>query len=358
MPDESTTPAPTRRIPRRTLAKGAAWAVPVVATVAAAPAYAAKSGETLPPCLSKISNDSVNWIVDDAIYTGCTKYCDHRDVRLTFHIAACDKPVTIRVSNVQGNSQWCAWSGGIGTLTKTVAANTAGTLTFPNTGDTIVGNGGCKITAYPSVNDGMHINPCTDGPYFMYEVFYSPTATGTPDHTGYWGDANNPPKANLALTNSVVPTGLTLTRSGTTISASWNAVTGATEYEVQIRRKTSGTACSGTGTGNWGNWSTVSTVTSTSWSNTDSTNTRCVEVRVLPKNECSKGDYATKQLAGSASRMAEGSSEPLVPQDSGAESSTPPPAAPAPAAPAPSLEAPAADVPATPAPAADAPAEG
>lgn len=171
--------SPNPGVSRRTVVKGAAWAAPVIAVAAAAPVAAA----SIPPCIVGLTNDSQNWVVDNARYEEpghtCRTYREHRDVRLRFHVAACDTPVTIQVRNVPGNSTWCGWNSVQLYLLKTIAANQAGDLVFPSTGDRpgTITNGysaqSCDITAYESVNDGLHINPCApNGPYFQYRVSY------------------------------------------------------------------------------------------------------------------------------------------------------------------------------------------
>lgn len=175
---------------RRTLVKGAAWAAPAIAFASAAPMVAA----SVPPCIGSITNASQNWDVDGIRYLAatCTSYGSHRDVRLQINVTSCANPVRVQVRNVAGNSTWCAWNTGTGTLTKNVAANTSASLVFPATGDTIVGGGGCTITAYESPNDGMHINPCQPaGPYFQYRVSYDSGAnwTGWVD----WGNSSTVP---------------------------------------------------------------------------------------------------------------------------------------------------------------------
>lgn len=205
---ETNTPEP-QRISRRTLAAGAAWAAPAVAVAAAAPAYA-KSGittttTTLPPCVGGVVNLSSNWEVDGAQYAGCN--CrDHRDVRLKFTVTSTNCPYTtvmIRVKNVNDTkSKWC-WSGTNAWLTKT-ATLVGGVWTYPVQRLTQAGNandglyfpaystggqrdnlGSCSGDFYVGTNDGMHINPCEDGPYFQYQVSTDNGSTWSP--VAYWG---------------------------------------------------------------------------------------------------------------------------------------------------------------------------
>lgn len=205
---ETNTPEP-HRISRRTLAAGAAWAAPAVAVAAAAPAYA-KSGittttTTLPPCVGGVVNLSSNWEVDGAQYAGCN-CSDHRDVRLKFTVTSTNCPYTtvkIRVKNVDDTkSKWC-WSGTNDWLTKT-ATLVGGVWTYPVQRLTQAGNandglyfpaystggvrddlGSCYGDYYVGTNDGMHINPCEDGPYFQYQVSTDDGLTWSP--VAYWG---------------------------------------------------------------------------------------------------------------------------------------------------------------------------
>lgn len=276
-------------IPRRTLAKGAAWAVPAVAVGAAAPAYATSPGPTtsttttVAECVREITNDSINWNVDGVVYAAptCSSYCSHKDVRLTFHVTPCATPVTIRVSNIPGASTWCAWNTGTGTLTKTVPANTNSTLTFPATNDVIIGGGSCTITAYESANDGMHINPCSDGPFFKYEIWYASTTTGSPAVTGYWGDASNPPKPGNVIPGS--PSDVEVCRASVsnpaaTFTATWSAVAGADTYDLQYQVRNSND-------NGWNTAQTVNNLTATSYTSGSVANgTRRIQVRVRASN--------------------------------------------------------------------------
>lgn len=150
--------APKSGVSRRTLVAGVAWATPAVALASAAPAVAA----SLPPCVSSVTNTSLNWVVDGAAFTGCGTYACHRDVRLEFAITSCASAVQVRVQPVAGKATWCYISGYTGTsvMTKTVPANTGPVnLEFPATGDSI---DGCSIIAHTNsaVNDGIHVNGC------------------------------------------------------------------------------------------------------------------------------------------------------------------------------------------------------
>lgn len=207
-----TTGEKSSRMSRRTVVKGAAWAVPAVAVASATPRVAASvttTTTTLPTCVSAIRNESVNWVVDGAQYPGCS--CgSHRDVRLSFDVQACDKPVSIRVYNVAGASMWCAWTTSVSSLTKSVPVNTDKTLTFPDTGDTV---GGCKIVAHTdnAVNDGLHVNPCVNGPYFRYQVSYDNGATWSALYD--WGTlADVPSPCSGTTTTTKATTKATTTR--------------------------------------------------------------------------------------------------------------------------------------------------
>ena len=217
MSDNETTTSEPGQISRRTLAKGVAWAVPAVAVASAAPAHAASvttTTTTVAQCVSEIANTSRHWEVDGAQYSRCN--CrDHVDVRLKFTVTESNCPYTcvkIRVRNVAGASTWC-W-GGTGTgawLTKT-ATLSGGGFTYPaqrlnanpdtstvNDGlyfrafytggvrDNLDNNVGiCNADGYVGINDGMHINPCSRGPYFEWQISYD---CGTNWSSSYfWGD--------------------------------------------------------------------------------------------------------------------------------------------------------------------------
>ncbi len=196
-------------ISRRTIAKGAAWAIPVIAMGATVPtAVASPQGAPTPPCVTALTNDSINWVVDNVRYAEsghtCNSYDSHRDVRLTFEVLQdCEHDVTVQVRNVVGNSVWCAWSSQTLYLLKTSPAGSGLDLTFPATGDrpTNINNGyvssSCNITAYESANDGMHINPCAPGgPYFEYRYstdYSGSVATATWSAWFGWGDVGTVP---------------------------------------------------------------------------------------------------------------------------------------------------------------------
>lgn len=72
-------------IARRTLAKGAAWAVPTVAVAAAAPVYAASGITTLPPCIGAIAATGGSYPVTFSL-SGCSTANSHWDFR--FEITA------------------------------------------------------------------------------------------------------------------------------------------------------------------------------------------------------------------------------------------------------------------------------
>lgn len=159
---------------------GVAWATPAIALASAAPAVAA----SLPPCVASITDSGINWVVDNAVYPGCTTstYRCHRDVRLSFVINPCNEAVRVRLAPVSGKAQWCAWSSNYYEMTKTVAANSGQTtLHFPDTGDVIPtsGGAGCTIVAHTdgAVNDGIHVNGCQSN-QLVYYVKVGATETG------------------------------------------------------------------------------------------------------------------------------------------------------------------------------------
>lgn len=108
------------------------------------------------PCVPQLTNASTDWVVDNAQYGTCN--CgSHRDIVLRFDIHSCPgASVTVEVQPVSGKAVWCAWTGNQ-IASKTVAANTTQTLLFPAVNDNY---GSCTHTAYVSVNDGIHTNPC------------------------------------------------------------------------------------------------------------------------------------------------------------------------------------------------------
>lgn len=163
------TQEPRKGLSRRTVVKGAAWATPAVVMASAAPSMAA----SVIPCVPQVTDHSSDWVVDNAQYGTCN--CrSHRDIVLRFDIASCPgASVTIEVQPVSGKAVWCAWTGNQ-VASKTVAANTNGSLLFPAVGDNY---GSCAHTAYVSVNDGIHTNPCATGQIqWRYTIQGQPTS--------------------------------------------------------------------------------------------------------------------------------------------------------------------------------------
>lgn len=181
-----------RKISRRKVVVGAAWAVPVIMVATASPAAAV----TLPPCVQDVTDTATGWIVEDAQYPGCSSPC-HRDVVLAFTVK-CEGKVDVKVQPISGRAMWCI-NGDTTAVTK--QANGAGTvLTFPVPGDVI--SGSCTMTdhyngtpapgncdtywlqncgpgfSWPQhcVNDGIHVNPCGSGAHINY---YIRTYTGS-----------------------------------------------------------------------------------------------------------------------------------------------------------------------------------
>ncbi|MGI5951076.1 MAG: hypothetical protein ACOX61_04420 [Brooklawnia sp.] len=223
MSEEQPETSQQRKISRRTLAKGVAWAAPAVAVASAAPAHAASvttTTTTLPPCVAGIENTSTSWDVDGAQYTDCN--CrDHVDVRLKFTVSATNCPYTnvqIRVkNNTIANAKWC-WTNretDNDWLTKTATISGVG-VTYPpqrltSSQSTVADGlyypayqtdrtrdrlGSCWADSYVGINDGMHINPCSPGPYFQYQVRYSSDNEATWTDWGptqYWGDRTTVP---------------------------------------------------------------------------------------------------------------------------------------------------------------------
>lgn len=145
------------RLKRRTLVAGVAWATPAVMTVSAAPAHALSG-----VCIPKVTETSTNWVVDNAAFPGCELTC-HRDVVLKFTLAGgCTQRVKIEVQPISGRAYWCAW-GGTGIVSTTLTGSDSASL--PTVGQN---QGGCSHTAYPSVNDGIHVNPCGSGAHIQY----------------------------------------------------------------------------------------------------------------------------------------------------------------------------------------------
>lgn len=212
---------------RRTIAKGAAWAVPVIAVAGAAPAQAASgittTTTTLPPCLAAIGTTGGTYPVTVSL-SNCTTASSHWD--FIFRITAALQSGTdcdcafLRVTLFDNPNRSRLWiSDGFGALPaltpgtdnpqtrtqndprlyvqKVLAAGATGT--FPLTGDvvtrvagsptgfvtggTVVGN----ITAPGTADDSVHtlINPtggalpCSaTGPMAYYRVECGQTATG------------------------------------------------------------------------------------------------------------------------------------------------------------------------------------
>lgn len=185
------------KISRRTVARGAAWAAPAIAVVGVAPVAAAST--TLPPCIAGIDNTSIEWEVDNVRYDDptCGSCASHMDARLKITISPCQyRRVQVRVTSISGSSKWC-WSGSSGWLTKTANISESLVVTYPNQVLTTGGTsndglyfpaystdgvrdnlGSCQGDTWVGTNDGMHINPCSSGPYFRYQVRYSTQASG------------------------------------------------------------------------------------------------------------------------------------------------------------------------------------
>lgn len=211
------TPEPGK-ISRRTLAAGVAWAVPAVAVASAAPAHAVSgpttTTTTLPPCVDTLANDSEDWVVDNAQYSDCASCRTHRDVRLWFTVSTnCPHSrVEIRVKSAGGaHSRWC-WNGDSANAWVTRTATISGTtVTYPYHRFSASGNGvndglyfpayqtrtgttggwtrdslgNCQADTEGGTNDGMHVNPCSDGPYFEYQIRYD---DGDWSQSYYWGN--------------------------------------------------------------------------------------------------------------------------------------------------------------------------
>lgn len=262
MSEEQVQPPQQGQISRRTLAKGVAWAVPAVAVASAAPAYAvsATTTTTVAQCIDAIENSGTFWDVG-AQYGVCGMCNDHMDVRLKFNVTAINCPyekVIVRVRNYPNggtaNAKWC-WSGTNGWLRKeATVAN--GVVTYPNqvitpsitrsdglyfpaysTDGKRDNLGGCQGDYEGGVNDGMHINPCSPGPYFEYEISYDEGDTWPV--TGTWGSQT--PGASDYVPNPCVAPVLTLdsstcTNNRRTVTVSW---TGSAN-RLQRRTGTSG----------------------------------------------------------------------------------------------------------------------
>lgn len=246
-----------RTISRRTVARGVAWATPAIVVVGAAPVAAAST--TLPPCIAGIANTSIEWAVDNVRYDApnCSTCASHMDARLKITISPCQyRRVQVRVTSISGNSKWC-WTGTSDWLTKTANISESLVVTYPNQVLTTGGTsndglyfpaystdgvrddlGSCLGDTYVGTNDGMHINPCSSGPYFRYQTRYSEQTTGgswtdwTPEADwGYAADVPKPPgcgPALLSATNNqqTCPTG------DRTIALTWNGSTTKIQYRV------------------------------------------------------------------------------------------------------------------------------
>lgn len=212
-----------RTISRRTLAAGAAWAVPAVAVAAAAPTYAASvttTTTTLPPCVSDIAAVGGTYPVTYAL-SGCQTANSHWDFQFRITAATqdgtdCDCPY-LRVTLFDNPKRTRLWiinpGGGIPNpstntnnsprlyVTKVLAAGTSDVfpsqgdivrrvLDFPytgyNTGDGTQGTTIGTIEGFGDSNDTLHVLmtptgglPCTSsGPMAYYRVECGPTSTG------------------------------------------------------------------------------------------------------------------------------------------------------------------------------------
>lgn len=205
MSADTQTPAP-RRPSRRTLAAGAAWAVPVVAVTAASPAYAASgittTTTTKPPCVGDIDAVGGTYPVNFDL-SGCTTDGTHWDFRFDitaaarngtdcdcddFRVTLFDNPTRSRLWIFGGSlSDFDDWSTSTAPSPRLYVQKTlmpGATATFPDNNDDVnrvasspytgFDTGGTKvgdITALGTANDTVHVLfnangsiPCTNAP--------------------------------------------------------------------------------------------------------------------------------------------------------------------------------------------------
>jgi len=165
-----------RLIQRSAVVGVGAWTAPAILDRLVSPAGAL----TLPPCVPSFSSGSSEWSVDGVAYPGCGSYSYHRDLQLNFTVATCTDAVTVKVKPMDttdgpdftDKGRWC-WTGSTSAIqaeiTHVFAANLPTTTwTTPFVGST---EGGCTHTAYPSVDDGIHVNLCTTNEVrFTYQI--------------------------------------------------------------------------------------------------------------------------------------------------------------------------------------------
>jgi len=168
----------TKEVSRRTLVKGAAWAVPVIAFAAPAPAFAASA----PPCAPNTTNSLTSWGVDNAWPASNNANCgQHADVVFIFQAGETCGAAQIEIVMGLPGSNDTTSRGAIwiwGTPTSGYRAR-YGYLLTPGSAPTNQGNiaipaGGITVPKYRSspaatagwrdahqgsnvVNDGIHV---------------------------------------------------------------------------------------------------------------------------------------------------------------------------------------------------------
>jgi hypothetical protein len=176
-------------ISRRTLAKGIAWAVPVVAVAVAAPVAAASvtPNAQLPTCVSDLQVTGGTYPVA-VNFTGCGQSSAHWDFNFKLTVTASDACNCnyVRITFYDNPNRSTLWFNNENRTTpkyyvqKVLPVGT--TAVFPTTGDTVyradnkarIGT----ITAPGSENDSVHVNFCKTGPMATYDVECSTSANG------------------------------------------------------------------------------------------------------------------------------------------------------------------------------------
>ena len=241
-------PIERRKISRRTVVAGAAWAVPAISIASALPNAAASVAPCTPT--GSVATNSVVWDVGSR-FTGCTTHADHPDYILKFNFNGGDCPdcmvggvsrtinafrIIVTLNHAWG--YWIAWDGGE-TLSRTyyVRSNTAfncanpgtpnctiasytsagiasngtwtdanakcnnGFILVPNSGDT-----GYDCHATDAVDDGIHINPCywdTHNDIIDVPFTYQPGYESTPGNSGTFTPCtgSSPTNGTIRLSN-------------------------------------------------------------------------------------------------------------------------------------------------------------
>ena len=168
-----------------------------------------EQGQMIPPVGKRLSHWKNDF--EDRNYNPLMEYKVTRDVIFTAQWVDQSVPVSI-VSFALG--------GGGGVLPTSIQATTGNIISLPTQGNMSPPTG--------KVFDGWLVN----GIHYQERAYYTVTSTNI-TITAQWIDRGSTPGSSTPATKPSAPTGLTASiTSGTHISLSWNAVSGATGYKV------------------------------------------------------------------------------------------------------------------------------